>query len=819
MKTTQSNIPQTPELNLKDFLKNAWAHKFLYIGSILTFAALGYAYLKWTPPVYEADTSILVNTEGSGRLFAKGHYMEGGLIAESDKNLFNEMNILKSVGLVESTVRDLNLEISYHTKKMFIKREHYKDFPFKVNLVRDQSKQLVNVPIAVKVISDQSYQVTINEHEYEMLDPLTKKIEIFEHPIILTNEYQFGEPAKSEYYNFVIERIFDPKSSEAFIGRELYFVIYPIDNLVRTFQDKLSITQVDLQASILNITTEGEVVEKEIDFLNQLTANYIKSRLSERNTIATNKVSFIDQQLANISDSLTRAERSLELFRRNSDAVNLTQTGANALEEYQILQNKQAQAELNLKYYKSLLKYVKDSNGIDQIVAPSIVGIDDALLSDNLVELKVLSSELSRVKFLKGPKSYDVEVIEHQIENARKSVEENLRNLISSTSLAVNDYAARESRLARTIDQLPTREKKLINYQRKTKLFENLYNYLSQELAKTGIAQAEDLSDVKIINHARMLGDGPKSPNKALIMLLAMLFGVLVPSVFVTLRGEIDGSITNVRVIERQVEIPVLAQIASDPSIRKKETIFAEHWQTKESIRDLHANIKFFLPNYYKKVLAVTSSVPGEGKSFVAANLALTMASAGNSVLLIDADFRNPSLSRHFGVNPTTNFSTYLNGWTEDTKDIIHTHDKYRNLDYITTTAASTNPHRYLQNPKFEFMIIGLKDEYDHIIIDCPAVGLVSDYLLLFHLADIHLFVMRQKFSKQSYLKEIAKFQEKGNVENLYLVLNGVPGKKLKHGYFAYDASIDEGTAPKEEDSKERETAPSATSSEKTETR
>jgi tyrosine-protein kinase Etk/Wzc len=148
------------------------------------------------------------------------------------------------------------------------------------------------------------------------------------------------------------------------------------------------------------------------------------------------------------------------------------------------------------------------------------------------------------------------------------------------------------------------------------------------------------------------------------------------------------------------------------------------------------------------------------------------------------------------GVNPSKNLSTYLNGWIDSTEMIIQTHQKYKKLDFITTTAASTNPHRYLQNPKFEFMIIGLKDEYDHIIIDCPAVGLVSDYLLLFHLADIHLFVLRHKFSKKSYLDEIEKFKEKGHVENLYLVFNGVPGKKLKHGYFTYDSSTETEVKP-----------------------
>jgi capsular exopolysaccharide synthesis family protein len=725
--------------------------------------------------------------------------MDGSVISEADKNLFNEMNILKSVDLVRNTLEDLDLEVSYFSKKLIIKREHYKDFPFVVSLIKEQTPQLVNIPIYIRVISDMAFQVMINESQYELIDYETGKTYQVQQPILHNKTHRFDEPAMSEYYNFTIKRNELAAGADEYGDKELYFVVNPLANLVREYQDKLAINQVDMQASILNISTEGEVLEKEVDFLNRLTANYIQSRLSERDQIAASKVSFIDQQLASITDSLAHAERSLELFRRNSNAVNLTQSGANALEEYQDLQNKQAQAELSLKYYRSLLTYIKDSNGINQIVAPSIVGIEDNLLSDNLMELKRLSSELSRVRFLKGPKNYDAEVIEHQIANTRKSVEENLRNLINSTALTVSDYSLREKKLEKTIDLLPTREKNLIHYQRKTKLFENLYNYLSQELAKTGIAQSEDLSDVKVINHARMVGTAAKAPNKALIMLLALLLGLLVPSVIVTLRGEIDGSINSIREIENEVSIPVLAQIASDPTLRKKETIFAEHWQTKESIRDLHANIKFFIPNYYKKVIAVTSSVPGEGKSFVAANLALTMASAGNSVLLIDADFRNPSLSRHFGVDPTTNFSTYLNGWTEGTDDIIHTHEKYRNLDYITTTAASTNPHRYLQNPKFEFMIIGLKDEYDHIIIDCPAVGLVSDYLLLFHLADIHLFVARQKFSKHSYLQEIEKFKKKGNVENLYLVLNGVPGKKLKHGYFAYDASIDQGTDSKKD--------------------
>jgi tyrosine-protein kinase Etk/Wzc len=792
MKTRQVD----PEINLKAFFRKAWKYKFLYLLSLLLFTALGVAYIKWVPPVYEVDTSILVDTKGNSRILGESQFLEGSVrLFETEKNLFNEMNILKSVDLIRKTVEDLDFEVSYHARRNVVVREHYQDYPVTVKLI-DQSNQILNTPIFIEALSDDTYRVAVASREYEVFNALTYKREVRKEPLHFTKEHRFDEPAETDMYHFVVSKNPDASPGAAYQGAELYFMVHDLNDLVRSYQDRISVNQVDLQASIININAEGEVLEKEIDFLDQLTRNYIDSKFAERNEIAANKVSFIETQLASVTDSLTQAERSLEQFRRSTNAINLTQTGAHALEEYQQMETKEAQAALNLKYYQSLLKYVRDSSGIDQVVAPSVVGIDDGLLDETLLELKRLHSELARVKFLGGPKSRDVELISHQINNTTRSLTENLQSLIASTSLALQDLRSRKSRVEQTINTLPTREKNLINYQRKTKLFENLYNYLSQELAKTGIAQAENLPDIKIINHARMVGNAPKVPQKEMILLLAALLGLMIPSVFVYLSGEGDPLIDRVEMIEDETSIPVLAQIAADNTLRKKDSIIAEHWQTKESIRDLHANIKFFLPNYWKKVIAVTSSVPGEGKSFVVANLAMTMASAGNSVLLIDADFRNPALSRYLGVNPNKNLSTYLNGWIDSTEMIIQTHQKYKKLDFITTTAASTNPHRYLQNPKFEFMIIGLKDEYDHIIIDCPAVGLVSDYLLLFHLADIHLFVLRHKFSKKSYLDEIEKFKEKGHVENLYLVFNGVPGKKLKHGYFTYDSSTETEVKP-----------------------
>ncbi len=791
MKREHSNQRTFTEINLHDFLRRVWKYKYLFVLSILFFVGAGIGYLYITPPVYKATSTLLIDANGSSRIFGESQSLNGGVgLIETDKNIYNEMNILKSVALIEKTVKDLDLTTSYYMKDMFKTRELYDQFPFSVKVL-EESPLIINVPVFIQPISKDSYRIIIQESEYDIqrdggiIDQVDGMVT---HSAI----HKFGEPATSPYYNITLNQIGDHFPADQFVGKELFFTFRTIDEVVNSYQNKLEVLQVDLESSILELVSTGEVAKKEIDFLNKLSLNYIDSKIDERDQIAAGKESFIKQQLESITDSLTKAERSLELFRREANAVNLTQSGTNALEKFQQLQSDQAQAQLNLKYYRSLLEYLQDSSSLNQIIAPSAVGISDPLLNENLLDLKRLTAEQTRMRYLKGPQSYDLEILNRQISNTREVLEENVRNLIASSTLALNDYNSRIQTLERTLDLLPSSEKRLLNYQRQTKLYENLYTYLSQELAKTGIARAEDLPDIETLNHARMDGNGPISPIPFLVLTLFGLVGLTIPAVYVTLKKDENILISGVEELEANTSLPILSQIALDPGMNKDagETIASSHWQTKESFRDLHANLKFFMPDYWQKITAVTSTVPGEGKTFSALNLAMSMASAGNDVLLIDTDFRNPSLSRSMGVKPSQNLSSYLHGWVEDPNQIIQSHDKYPKLDYITTHAAHSNPHRLIQNPRFEFLILSLKDEYDHIILDCPAVGLVSDYLLLSHLADIHMFVMKQDVSQISYIENIEKLKVKGNLENLFLVLNGVPGKDLKHGYFSYDSNI-----------------------------
>ncbi|MDH3247253.1 MAG: polysaccharide biosynthesis tyrosine autokinase, partial [Saprospiraceae bacterium] len=309
----------------------------------------------------------------------------------------------------------------------------------------------------------------------------------------------------------------------------------------------------------------------------------------------------------------------------------------------------------------------------------------------------------------------------------------------------------------------------------------------SQELAKTGIARAEDVPDTRVLDAPRMMGSGPVAPQKKLIMALGFLVGLFLPLGYVSLIPARDDFFKDASEVELMTDIPLLASIVRDDSKPDLMTAEKPNWQAKESFRDLSANLQFLVKSRQKNVIGVTSTVPGEGKTFCAGHLALNLASAGHRVLLIDADFRNPSLSRQLGKKKGSGFNNYLRGWIIDPRDVIQSHPKYRTLDFITTTRADRNPHNLLSSPKFEYLIIEMRDEYDYIIFDCPAVGLVSDYLIISRLIDVHLFVMRHRTSRYSFVSEIEKLKEKGNIDNLFIVFNDVPPKKFKYGYFSYD--------------------------------
>ncbi len=787
MNNSSTNQEAFAEVNLHDFLKKIWKKKWLFVSSVVLCIALAYAYIKQANPVFEVNTKLLIDPTGGSRMLSESKYVEGGVgLIEVEKNLFNEMNIIQSFTLIEKTIEELNFDVSYYSADWYKRTEHYRNFPVRVEF-SDSCKQIVDVPITIDILDEERFILSVDVKEFHLADRDQATKSKHEKPFTYSTVHEFGVPVEHQYFCFTVFHGNRPLFDDEYQDKELQFELHHLQDVASRYKSALEVEQVDIQASVLGLSSKGEVVQKEIDFQNKLMRNYIQSKLSERDAIASSKEAFIREQLLNISDSLAQAERSLQRFRQRANAIDLTHTASRTLDQIQDLQSAQAQTELNIRYYESLLTYLTDVEGVNKIIAPSVVGIEDALLNETLLELKRLKGEETRMELLQGSKSYDLEILQQQIDNTTESLRENISNLIGSSNLTLNDLNNRIARLELTMNRLPRSEKELVNFQRRSNLYENLYNYLSQELAKTGIARAEDVPDTRILDAPRMTGTGPVTPKKKMILALGFLIGLFVPFGYITMIPAHDDFFKDASELEKITTIPLLASIVRDSAKVDLMTTENPNWQAKESFRDLSANLQFLVNSRQKNVIGFTSTVPGEGKTFCASHLALNLASAGHRVLLIDTDFRNPSLSRQLEKKKGLAFNNYLRGWISDPRDVLQPHSKYRNLEYITATRADRNPHNLLSSPKFEYLLIELRDEYDFIIFDCPAVGLVSDYLIISRLIDVHLFVLRHRKSKYSFVSEFEKLKDKGNLENLYFVFNDVPPKKFKYGYFSYD--------------------------------
>ena len=472
------------EVNLKVFLGKIFDHKLLFLISVPICLALAYFYGKVAAPTYEIHTSLLIETSGQARSLGESKYVEGGVgLIGTEKNLYNEIGILKSYDLVDRTLKQLDFEVSYFSGDWYNKREHYQYFPFEVE-IKEGTAQLYGHPFLVEILSEKEYRLSIEAKEYVISNPVSQQFNEIKRPLGFSGTFAFGEEVVHDYFSFIISFPDYPVALEEFAEKPLTFALNRHDDLVNSYKENLDVEQFDIQASILNLRTKGPVLKKEEIFLTKLSENFINGKFLERSEIAASKENFIRSQLLSVSDSLAIAERRLASFKRGAQAVDLTRSGSNSLDQLQRLETEKGQMELNIKYYKSLLNYIDEADGIEKIVGPSVAGINDPLLNENLMELKRLNSEKTRLQYFKGKKSYDIQIIDEQLVNTTKALKENLRSLIRSSNMGLTAKSDRIAKLEKNMKLLPGNEKQLLNYQRKSNLYENLYNYLSQELAK-----------------------------------------------------------------------------------------------------------------------------------------------------------------------------------------------------------------------------------------------------------------------------------------------------------------------------------------------
>jgi capsular exopolysaccharide synthesis family protein len=508
---------------------------------------------------------------------------------------------------------------------------------------------------------------------------------------------------------------------------------------------------------------------------------YSQQSLDRKNHIASITVNYIEKQLNQISDSLNRTETNLQAFRSSNQVLNVEQQSAGISVQYRQLENQLAEMVTRKRYYTYVADYLDKNEDYSDMIVPAAMGIQDQLLNNLMAELITTQNQRSNLIQNNQEKNPLVQKLDVQIENTRKTISENIVAARVATDIQIDELNKRIRKIEAEIKRLPKTQRQLGGIERQYRLNDAIYNYLLEKRAEAKITQASNMPDNIIIEPANMQGNGPISPNKRMNYLAALVLGFLIPFGFLLLRSIINNKIESQENIESLTAVPVMGKILHN---RKKNTNVVFDFPNAnitESFRSLRTNLEYQFREFPQKVIMVTSSIQGEGKSFAALNLAMSYAQLGRMTLLIDMDLRKPTDYFYKLEDSLPGLSSYLKGQAQLDEIILQSPD--RRLHYISSGPIPPNPTELLAQGNIRDMLEGFKNAYDCIILDSAPLAQVSDAYLLFDYSDVKVIIARYNYTIKKVFSFIMKDLLKKNINHTCVVLNDNRVYDDQYGY------------------------------------
>ena len=761
------------QFNIQEILFRCLVHWPWFVFSVIVCIACAWGYLRLTTPVYNISATVLIKDDKKGGGTSVSSELErmglDGFVSSSG-NVDNEIEVLRSKSLSEEVVNNLGLFVTYMDEDELPKKELYQTSPVLVSLTPQEADKLpgrMEVAMTLQPTGVMDVQMKVGDKEYR------KEFEKLP-AVFPTDEGTVAFFVNNDTLSAVRpESVTKERHITAFINRPF--------SVAKGYASSLSIAPTSKTTSVVVISLKNTNPRRGRDFINKLLEMYNINANNDKNEVAQKTAEFIDARIGIISKELGSTEQDLENFKRTAGITDLSSEAQIALTGNAEYEKKRVENQTQINLIVDLQKYLQ---GSEYEVLPANVGLQDGGLVGAISRYNEILIERNRLLRTSTESNPAIVNLNTSIRAMRSNVQATLDATLKGLQITKADLDREASRYSRRISDAPTQERQFVSIARQQEIKAGLYLMLLQKREENAITLAATANNAQIID-AAIADDNPVSPKRMMVYLVALFFGMGIPVGIIYLIGLTKFKIEGRADIEKLTSLPVVGDIPLADEKSGSIAVFEnKNNLMSETFRNVRTNLQFMLENG-KNVILVTSTISGEGKSFVSSNLAISLSLLGKKVVIVGLDIRKPGLNKVFNIPQKDHGITqFLTNPSMNLMDLVQPSDINRNLFILPGGAVPPNPTELLARDGLEKAIETLKTNFDYVILDTAPVGMVTDTLLIGRTADLSVYVCHADYTRKAEFTLVNELSENKKLPNLCVAINGLDLQKKKYGYY-----------------------------------
>ncbi|WP_195289183.1 GumC family protein [Phocaeicola massiliensis] len=763
---------QEEQVDYKALFFKYLIHWKWFVASIVVCLIGGWIYLHYTTPVYSITGSVIIKDNKKNNSVSTGLAdLEDLGFYSSTNNFDNEVEVLHSRTLLKKVVEELDLYINYRTRENLRPIELYKDTPVKVWLTPEEAEKLPNGAAVLEVVLKPGGKLSVSTE----IDEQEFKQDFNKLPALLTTPY--GTFSFTPGDSAIVEK-----------EQEITVTVAAPRIMANGYANALSVEPTSKTTTIAQITLQNTSPQRGVDFINKLIEIYNRDANDDKNEVASKTAEFIDERIKIINGELGTTEKELETFKRDAGLTDLKSDAQLALSENSEYEKKRAENSTQLRLVQFLSEYANNPDHAYEVL-PVNVGLTDTGLTELINRYNEMLLERKRLLRTSSESNPVVVNLDASIRAMRSNVQTTILSVQKGLMITKADLERQAGKYAGRITSAPGQERQLVSISRQQEIKAGLYLMLLQKREENAITLASTANNARIVDEAQA-ELFPVSPKGKLIYLIAFVLGIAIPVGIIYIIELLRYKIEDRSDVKKLTTVPIIGDIPASDNMPKEGSVVVRENQNDmmaETFRNVRTNVQYMLGSNQKVVL-ITSTTSGEGKSFVAANLAISFALLGKKVVIVGLDIRKPGLNKAFQMSHKEDGITRYLADPEhtDLMSLLQQSNVTPNLYILPGGAIPPNPTELVARDSLVQAVDRLKKEFDYVILDTAPIGMVTDTQLISRVADMSIYVCRAGYTPKAGYLFINELRDHKKLPNLCTIINDVNIKTGKYGYGTY---------------------------------